>query len=171
MELSYCECTVKRANRRLKFTKYLWCISIVYFLFINIFILQTMIFTLVLLLYTMALILVWPNFDAEYEYVYCDGQIDFDLIRSGRKRKTLKKIDLINAELICGVYDEERLKKYKNFTWKKCYGSGMAFSKAYYIILREGAQFARIEFEPNERMLECIRSKKPRITFSNEGIE
>ncbi len=166
MNLNYCECAVKRADRKYKVIKYLWILSSIYLIFMNIVFLPRLTFSLVILLYVGALIIFWPNFSAEYEYVFCDGQIDFDIIRSGRKRKTLHKIDLVDAEIICGIYDDERLSKYNHkFVYTKSFLSGMNYKGAYCIILRQGAQFAKVSFEPDERMLNCIKNKKPRITF------
>lgn len=172
MELSYCECSVKRADRKYKVIKFLWILTNAYLLLINLFLIPSLTLSIIVLISIMTLVVVWPNFSAEYEYVFCDGQIDFDIIRSGRKRKTLEKIDLINAELVCGIYDEDKLNKYNNKSVrKKNFFSGMNYKGAYYIIIREGSQFARIGFEPDEKMLQCIKNKKPRITYIYEEVE
>lgn len=170
MDLSYCECTVKRADRKYKVIKYLWILITAYLFFFNLFIpkFQTLTFSIVILLDIMALILLWPNFSAEYEYVFCDGQIDFDIIRSGRKRKTLKRIDLVDSEIICGIYNEDKLRNYQNFRFAKSYVSGRNYKNAYYIVIRTGNDYERIMFEPNEKMLNCIKNKAPRKTFINE---
>ena len=34
----------------------------------------------------------WPRFRKEWEYVFCDGQLDFDLIKGGEKRKHILRI-------------------------------------------------------------------------------
>ena len=34
-----------------------------------------------------------PRLSVEYEYVFCDGQVDFDRISGGAKRKTLLRVD------------------------------------------------------------------------------
>ena len=42
------------------------------------------------------LIWYWPRFKVEWEYVYCDGQLDFDMIQGGEKRKTVLRLSLIH---------------------------------------------------------------------------
>ena len=34
-----------------------------------------------------------PRLETEYEYVFCDGQVDFDKISGGAKRKTMMRVD------------------------------------------------------------------------------
>ena len=36
-----------------------------------------------------ALIWYWPRFRIEWEYVFCDGQLDFDMIQGGERRKNI----------------------------------------------------------------------------------
>lgn len=165
MNLSYCECSVKRADRKFKVLKYVWILAELYMFVFNLFWFPDLTFSIVILLTTGMLVIFWPNFSAEFEYVFCDGQIDFDIIRSGRKRKTLKKIDLIDADMICHIYSD-KLKKYQSFDWKKSFVSGNNYANAYVIILKKGVNgYGKITFEPDEKMLECIKNKAPRITF------
>ena len=42
----------------------------------------------------------WPRFRKEWEYVFCDGQLDFDLIKGGEKRKHILRIELENADVV-----------------------------------------------------------------------
>ena len=42
------------------------------------------------------LIWYWPRFKVEWEYVFCDGQLDFDMIQGGEKRKNILRIDCVN---------------------------------------------------------------------------
>ena len=37
-----------------------------------------------------------PRLHVEYEYVFCDGQLDFDKISGGMKRKNMLRIDFEN---------------------------------------------------------------------------
>ena len=39
------------------------------------------------------LIWYWPRFKVEWEYVFCDGQLDFDMIQGGERRKNILRID------------------------------------------------------------------------------
>lgn len=168
MDLSYCECSVKRVGRKYMIIKYIWVLLTIYAFAFNIFYLPSLVISMLILLNIGIMILAWPSFKAEYEYIFCDGQIDFDIIKSGRKRKNLKKIDLIDAELICHI-DNEKLDKYKQFEWRKSYVSGQNYANCYVIILRRGNNsHAKVTFEPDERMLNAIKNKAPRITFIEE---
>ena len=59
----------------------------------------------------------FPKFHTEYEYIFCDGQIDFDRISGGESRKTILKIDMDNVELMAPENAHE-LDKYKNSDMK-----------------------------------------------------
>ena len=45
-------------------------------------------------------IFVFSRLTIEYEYIYADGQIDFDRISGNAKRKTMLRVDIENAEVI-----------------------------------------------------------------------
>ena len=47
-----------------------------------------------------AMIYFFPKLNVEYEYVFVDGQIDFDRITGKAKRKTLLRIDMEQTEII-----------------------------------------------------------------------
>ena len=48
----------------------------------------------------------WPRFRKEWEYVFCDGQLDFDLIKGGEKRKHILRIELENADVVAPLGSE-----------------------------------------------------------------
>ncbi len=120
-------------------------------------------FTIVVVgLLVLACVLVFPYLNVEYEYVFCDGQVDFDKIFSGNKRKTATRIDFENVEIMAPVgshaldsYAQAQVKRL-NFT------SGEKDAKVYAIVLRQGEQLTMILCEPNEKMLAAIKQKAPR---------
>lgn len=98
-----------------------------------------------------------PNLSrVEYEYVYCDGQIDFDRIVNGNKRKTVKRIDIKNALLIA-PYTADELKQYSDCTKKK-YISGN-LERMYVIVQQEEKENVAIYFEPSDKMMELMASR------------
>lgn len=125
--------------------------------------------TLLLPLFAMIAIIVisvsvvfYRKLDVEYEYIFCDGQIDFDRITAGRKRKTMKKIDFDQVE-ICAPLNSHALDNYKNQDFKEIdFASHAANVTTYAVIVRDQGNMSKILFEPNEKMLECIRAKAPR---------
>lgn len=68
------------------------------------------------------LIWYWPRFKVEWEYVYCDGQLDFDMIQGGEKRKTVLRIELENAAVIAPM-DSPKMDGYRHLQI-----SGFSFS-------------------------------------------
>lgn len=163
MDLSYCECCIKKNEKINKIKKVVWVLLTFYAFAFNVLWYPSLTFSVLIFINIIVLIFFWPNFSAEYEYVFCDGQIDFDLIRDKRKRKTLKKIDLVDVDLVCKK-DDERLAKYREFNWKKTFVSGNNPDNEYVIILRRGNNgYNKIVFEPDERMLKSIKNKSPRI--------
>lgn len=107
-------------------------------------------------------IYILPRLNIEYEYIFCDGQIDFDRISGGAKRKTLKKIDFEQVE-ICAPSTSHALDGYTYQNVKAFdFSSGDKNAKTYTIIVRDQGVVNKIIFEPTDKMLQCIRSKAPR---------
>jgi len=104
----------------------------------------------------------FPRLDAEYEYIFCDGQIDFDRINGGESRKTVLKIDLDNVEIMAPEKSHE-LDKYSNPEIKvRDFSSKIPDAKKYCIISSDEANRIKIIFEPSEKMIELAKQKAPR---------
>ena len=97
------------------------------------------------------------------EYVYCDGQIDFDQIFGGEKRKTALRIELEDADAVAPV-GSEKLAGYQHLPVKD-FSSREEGARVYGIATRlPGSEDkVRILFEPNDRMLDMMETKCPRI--------
>ncbi|MFU0828267.1 MAG: DUF4755 domain-containing protein [Lachnoclostridium sp.] len=109
-----------------------------------------------------AIVYIFPRLSVEYEYVFCDGQLDFDKIMGNAKRKTALKIDFDTVEIMApegshalDAFNHVKM-QVKDFT------SGNKNIKPYVIIVRDGDTALKILFEPNEKMLNCIKLKSPR---------
>jgi len=108
------------------------------------------------------MVLLFPRLNLEFEYVFVDGQIDFDRIMGKTKRKTLLRIDMEQVEIIAPV-GSHALDGYTHIQLeKKDFSSGDKNIKPYIIIVKKGEQKLRIAFEPNEKMLAMIKQKSPR---------
>ena len=103
-----------------------------------------------------------PYLSVTYEYVYFDGQIDFDKIMNGEKRKQLYRTDLDNAVVVCPA-DSHELDGYKyNKAAERDYTSRENGRRVYAIVETAGEQNTILYFEPNEKMLGMIKQKVPR---------
>jgi hypothetical protein len=104
----------------------------------------------------------FPRFNVEYEYIYCDGQLDFDRITGNSKRKNALRIDFEKVEMVAPV-NSHALDNYKHMDLvTKDFSSLNPEAKVYAIICRGDRQNMRILFEPSEKMLTCIKQKTPR---------
>ncbi|MBR4144700.1 MAG: hypothetical protein IKU06_04465 [Lachnospiraceae bacterium] len=108
----------------------------------------------------------FPKLDAEYEYIYCDGQIDFDRISGGESRKTVLRIDLDNVEIMAPEKSHE-LDKYGDSGLKiRDFSSHVAEAKKYCIITSDESNRLKVLFEPSEKMIELAKAKAPRKVFT-----
>ncbi len=113
-----------------------------------------------------------PRFKVEYEYIFCDGQFDFDKIMGGQRRKTMLKIDMENAEVLAPVkshaldgYTYQKL-AVKDFTS----GAKESEGKVYAIVGKatvgkgktKSMEMVKVLFEPSDKMLACAKQKSPR---------
>lgn len=111
----------------------------------------------------LAILYVFPRLKLEYEYIYVDGQIDFDRIMGGAKRKTVLRLDMENVELVAPSESDELLAySHKEGMVTKNFSSLQPGSKTYTLIAAKEGKYTRVVFEPSERMLECMRGKAPR---------
>ena len=101
-----------------------------------------------------------PRFNYEYEYIYVDGEFNFDRIMGGAKRKTVLKIDLENVEMIAPS-DSQEILAYNHKEGMKDYNfsSLNADAKTYTLIGSVEGNYLRVVFEPNEKMIEAARAK------------
>jgi hypothetical protein len=104
----------------------------------------------------------FPRLNVEYEYVFVDGQIDFDKITGKTKRKTLLRIDIDQIEIMAPI-GSHALDNFNNIrTEVRNYSSLSKESKTFVIIANADNRKLRIIFEPSEKMLTMIKQKSPR---------
>ena len=164
---SYTEASVKR---KVDFSTYLakaGMILIIVFLFLlGIIIQQTIIAFASIGLGCLAAYYIFPKFSAEYEYIFCDGQIDFDRINGGESRKQVLRIDLDNVEIMAPEKSHE-MDKFNNSNIKiRDFSSRMPDAKRYCIITSDDSNRVKIIFEPSEKMVELAKQKSPRKVYT-----
>lgn len=104
----------------------------------------------------------YPKLSVEYEYVYVDGQIDFDKIIGKSKRKTILRIDFDQVEIMAPI-NSPSLDSYNHVQLeKKDFSSLDKGSKPYVMIASANNKKLRILFEPSEKMITVIKHKNPR---------
>lgn len=108
----------------------------------------------------------FPRLSVDYEYIFCDGQVDFDKIMGNVKRKTVIKVDLDETEIVAPATSHV-LDEYKNKNYKvKDFTSGLPECKPYVMISHYKEEYIKVYFEPSEKMVEAMRMKAPRKVFS-----
>lgn len=114
-----------------------------------------------------ALIWYWPRFRVEWEYVFCDGQLDFDMIQGGEKRKNILRIEIEEADVVAPL-NSNRLDGYRHLSVKD-YSSMREDANIYAIATRlpEKEDKVVIYFEPTTRMVEMMHKKCPDIVEYN----
>ena len=160
MNQLYAEAGVKRKDNAVTMTlRALMIFGIIIGFFL---LLLGQVFSMVGIVLIVALIYLFPRLNVEYEYVFVDGQLDFDAIKGKAKRKTLLRIDFEQVEIMAPL-DSHALDSYtyvklvvKNFS------SGNKDSKPYVIIANVEDKKLKIIFEPNEKMVSMIKQKSPR---------
>lgn len=110
-----------------------------------------------------ALIWYWPRFKVEWEYVFCDGQLDFDMIQGGERRKNILRIEIEDADVVAPV-DSHRLDGYRHLEVRD-YSSMKEGAPIYGIATRlpEKEDKVLILFEPTSRMVELMHKKCPNL--------
>jgi hypothetical protein len=103
----------------------------------------------------------WNYYKLDYEYVYCDGQIDFDLVRNNNKRKHRLRINLENAELLAPA-ESEKVINYRGINIVERYISHTDSPRIYALIVKKQDRLMKLLIEPNIKMLRLMRNKMPR---------
>lgn len=108
-----------------------------------------------------------PYLNVDYEYVFCDGQFDFDKIMGGNKRKTQLRLDLDNCEVLCPATSHQL----DGYTYQRVtvrdFSSGKASAKTFALVGKESKNntLVKVIFEPSEKMLAFAKQKAPRKVF------
>ena len=98
----------------------------------------------------------------EYEYLFCQGDLDIDRIMAKAARKRVVSVNIKEMEVMAPVGSRE-LDRYKGLKVLDC--SSNAGNDAYILVAKRKGQLVRILFEPNEKLIDGIRLLAPRKVF------
>lgn len=122
----------------------------------------------IILIIDVVLIYFLPSVKVEYEYVYVDGQIDFDRIIAGNSRKNMDRFDLDNVYAV--AYEGSRiLDEYKNQKVKD-YSSNNPDDTHYFAAINGGDKGDYlIKFTPDEKLVTEMKEKSPFRVHTKEA--
>lgn len=108
-------------------------------------------------------IMIWPRFNVEYEYIYCDGQFDFDKISGSDSRKHILRLDLDSSTLLApeSAPELDSVNSIKGLVVKD-FSSGDKSARRYCLVATDGESKIKVIFEPSDEILELAKSKAPR---------
>lgn len=118
---------------------------------------RSMIVTFVAIVIDIILVYFLPNKKVDYEYVFVDGQIDFDRIIAGNSRKNMRRADLEDTEIVAPE-TSHALDSYRKLTLED-YSSLDAEDRHYIMVVRGDKGNFQIRFTPDEKLLEQMASK------------
>lgn len=104
----------------------------------------------------------FTRLNVEYEYVFVDGQLDFDKIIGKSKRKHVLRINFEQVEIMAPTNSNSLNSFNKMKLDVKDFSSGDSGAKTYTIIVSKESVKLKIIFEPNEKMIKCIKQKNSR---------
>ena len=107
-----------------------------------------------------------PRTDLEYEYLFVNGEFDIDMVMAKSKRKKVMSVNLSEADLIAPM-NSHKMDYYNNNQKMKVYdfSSGNAEHKRFAMIIRDNGESCKVILEPDEKMIQAIRSSAPSKVF------
>lgn len=161
MDGMYAEAGVKRANSAKSLILRVLVIAAVLFTFFFAGVTGSKILFALGLILGCLIVWFWPRFNVEWEYIFVDGQIDFDTISGGEKRKTRLRIDFEQVEVVAPL-GSHALDAYKHYRVRN-YSSLRKDAKIYVVVAKVGEEgLEQIYFEPSEKMVSLMKEKAPR---------
>ncbi len=108
----------------------------------------------------------YPLLYVEYEYIFTNGEIDFDKILGRQTRKRLATVDAENFEEF-GLYNPSAFEG-REFDTRLFACSAPTDPNTYYAVLNHPKlQHCLIVFNPNETIVESIKEYLPRMAKVN----
>lgn len=161
MDSMYAEAGVKRSNTpKLILLRFLMMFMVIFTFIFAASIVNKPMFVLGAIL-AFLVIWYWPRLNVEWEYIFVDGQLDFDTISGGEKRKSRLRINFEEVEIVAPIkshaLDAYRHNKVRN------YSSLKKNADVYVIVAKvKNEGLCQIYFEPSRKMLQVMKSKSPR---------
>lgn len=98
----------------------------------------------------------------EYEYAFTDGILDIDKIINKKKRKRLVTFSCHDIEIVASIKNKKHIDKINNIKKKFFAISSRNSQDVYFVISGGGIDKMVLFFEPDQRMLDAIKTKIPR---------
>lgn len=107
------------------------------------------------------------NRSIEYEYSLTNDELDIDKIRHRKRRKRLISVKCKAFDLLASVNDPAHNAEIKNTGIKKVIvaASSPYSENAYFAIFTKDGVLTLLVFEPNEKMLNTMKTFNPRKVF------
>jgi len=161
MNQLYAEAGVKKKQDLLTLT-YRVLLVLAVFVALYIVTLKGRIFPIISIVMIAGVVFIFTRLNVDYEYVFVDGQIDFDRIIAKSKRKTILRVDMEQMEIVAPS-GSHALDGYTHVQLTtQDFSSGNKDRKTYIIIANVKERKCRIVFEPSEKMLDMMKQKSPR---------
>lgn len=106
--------------------------------------------------------LLFRNMKVEYEYIYVTGQLSFDKILGQSKRKRIMDCDLEQIIVVAPIDSYLVKDQVNNNTKVKDFSSQMPGKRLFALVYQSGQDRTKVIFEPNDKILECLRNGAPR---------
>ena len=104
----------------------------------------------------------FQNMSQEFEYLVVNDQITIDRVLGKARRKKGWEGELADVQII-GPVDSYQVKDQDKQGIKVLdFSSHEQGAKVYAILYQKGGNWEKILFEPNEKVLDCLRQRSPR---------
>lgn len=105
---------------------------------------------------------VFQNLKIEFEYLYVTGQFSVDKIMNQQRRKKVMECAMEDIKIVAPE-DSYLLKDHSTTNMKIVDASSKdPQAKKYALIYQSGSNTTKVIFEPNDKILQCLRYSAPR---------
>lgn len=104
------------------------------------------------------------NFNIEYEYIFTNGELDIDIIKSRRSRKRLTSLNTKNIELMARKENDLYRRDFENESIAKKYDAVYDPAKGdiYCVLYSVDGVRSLLTFQPPEKLVEAMQKLNPR---------
>lgn len=112
------------------------------------------------------------NYNLEYEYIFTNGELDIDAIKSKKVRKRIVSLNCKNIELMAAKDDPNHKVEFENQSISKKFDAVYDPSKGniYCIIFSKDGVRTMLTFQPPHKLVESMKKLNPRCVHMSEYI-
>ncbi len=113
------------------------------------------------------------NFNLEYEYIFTNGELDIDKIKSRKVRKRIVSVSCKNIELMASKENDVYKRDFENESITKKYEAvpDPAKGNIYCAIFNKDGERSLLTFQPPKKLAEEMKKYNPRSIFVDQAIE